>query len=90
MAHSLKKLGGCSHCLDQGGEEIIRWLATYKGITAFKFFFPIEHMKFKEFSAKLTGWLDVFVFQIVFTLILKLFCLFFWMTKGSYTYINIG
>ena len=41
MAHSLKKLGGYSHsscpftclrlchgCSDQGGEEVIKWLAT--------------------------------------------------------------
>ena len=35
--------------------------------------FPIKHMKFKEPSA---SWLDFFVFHIVFTFILELFCLF--------------
>ena len=46
-------------------------------------------MKFKELSIKLASWLDVFVFHIVFTFALKLFCLFFRMTEGSYIAIAI-
>ena len=66
----------------------LRWwkshqVASCRGITALTSFFPKEHMKFKGLYMKLAGWLDVFVFHIVFILVLKLFSLFFWMTKGS-------
>ena len=57
--------------------QSIYLLAVYLQLLWRKKFSYWTHAIFKKPFIKLTSWVDFFVFHIVFTFILKLFCLFF-------------